>query len=381
MKVTVQEPVGDLDRLEETVRGRVADIRSERRLPDDVRIAIRETGLNRMTVPVELGGEARPPAEMATIIERISAADGSTGWCAAIGAGSNAFAGYVPRTAAAEIWSDVDSANASMFAPTGHVETDGDSLVLRGRWSFVSNCLHSTWIGVGAFTDPAMEVTPPGPRIFFVPANEVTVHDTWDTDGLRGTGSHDVSIDGAAVALSRSCSFADTPWATGPLWRIPLFNVLAPPLAAVLVGIARGSLALIDQMIIEGHASGRGALVDDDVALADVAHAHATLDAARAALYGSMDELWSVASTDVEIPPALRARNLLAVQHAVDVAEAVTSTAHRLAGSAVAYRNHPLAVAMADLAAGRQHILFSHHSRPALAKAMAGCDVTAPPFL
>lgn len=379
--MTVQQPVGDLGRLEEAVRDRVPEIRSERRLPDDVRIAIRETGLNRMAVPVELGGDAAPPAEMAAIIERIAAADGSAAWCAAIGAGSNTFAGYVPRTAAAEIWSDVDAPNASMFAPTGHVEPDGAGLVLRGRWSFVSNCLHSTWIGVGAFTDPGMDITPPGPRIFFIPANQVTVHDTWDTDGLRGTGSHDVSLEGAPVELTRSCSFADTPWATGPLWRIPLFNVLAPPLAAVLVGIARGSLAVIDEMIIQGHASGRGALVDDDVALADVAHAHATLDGARAALYGSMDELWAVASADVEIPRALRARNLLAVQHAVDIAEAVTSTAHRLAGSAAAYRNHPLAIAMADLAAGRQHILFSHHSRPALAKAMAGCDASAPPFL
>jgi alkylation response protein AidB-like acyl-CoA dehydrogenase len=381
MEVTVQQPAGDLDHIDEIVRERVADIRSERRLPDAVLAAIRDTGLNRMTVPTELGGAARPPTEMAAIIERIAAADGSAGWCAAIGSGSNAFAGYVPRTAAAEIWSDVDSANASMFAPTGNVETDGDGLVLRGRWSFVSNCLHSTWIGVGAFTDPGMDVTPPGPRIFFVPANEVTVHDTWDTDGLRGTGSHDVSVDGAAVALSRSCSFADTPWATGPLWRIPLFNVLAPPLAAVLVGIARGALAVIDRMIVEGHASGRGALADDDVALADVAHAHATLDAARAALYGSMDELWAVASADVQIPRALRARNLLAVQHAVDVAEAVVSTAHRVAGSAAAYRNHPLAIATADVGAGRQHILFSHHSRPALAKAMAGCEASAPPFL
>lgn len=380
MEVTAQGPVGHADGLDEIVRGHVSDISNERRLPDDVRDAVRATGLNRMAIPVELGGDAGPPAEMAAVIERIAALDGSAGWCAAVGAGSNLFAGYVPRTGAAEIWQDVDAANASMFAPAGRVELDGAGLILHGRWPFVSNCLHSTWIGVGALTDPGMDV-PPGPRLFFLPANRVTVHDTWDTNGMRGTGSHDVSVEGAPVDLSRSCSFTDKAWAEGPLWRIPLFNVLAPPLAAALVGIARGSLSVIDEMITGAHGSARGVLVDDDVALADVAHAHATLAGARAALYGSMEELWSLASADVEISRALRAHGLLTAQHAVDVAEAVTSTARRLAGSAAASRNHPLAVAMADVTTARQHILFSHHLRPALAKAIAGCDVSAPPFL
>lgn len=383
MGVSTQGPVGHvdgLDHLDEVVRRRASDISSERRLPDDVRDAVRATGLNRMAIPVELGGDARPPAEAATVIERIAMADGSAGWCAAIGAGSNTFAGYVPRTGAAEIWRDVDAANASMFAPAGRVQSDGAGLVLHGRWPFVSNCLHSAWIGVGALTDPGMGAMPPGPRLFFVPADQVTVHDTWDTNGMRGTGSHDVSVEGAPVDLDRSCSLADAPWAEGPLWRIPLFNVLAPPLAAALVGVARGSLRVIDGMIAGAHGSARGALVDDDVALADVAHAHATLEAARAALYRSMEELWSLASAGAEIDLARRAHGLLAVQHAVDVAVAVTSTACRLAGSAAASRNHPLAVALADVTTGRQHILFSHHLRPALAKAIAGCDVSAPPF-
>lgn len=378
MSVTVKEPVEDLDAI---VRGRISDIRRERRLPDDVRNAVRGTGLNRMAIPVELGGDARPPAEMAAVIERIAAVDGSVAWCAAVGAGSNTFAGYVPRAAAAEIWCDVDAANASMFAPAGRVESDAGGLVVHGRWPFVSNCLHSTWIGLGALIDPAMGVAPGGPRLFFIPADQVTVHDTWDTDGMRGTGSHDVSVAGARVDLSHSCSFADTPWATGPLWRIPLFNILAPPLAAVVVGIARGSLAIIGEMIVGEHPSARVALVHDDVALADVAHAHATLDGARAALYSSMDELWSVASADGEITAPLRARCLLSAQHAVDVAEAVTSTARRLAGSSAAYRDHPLAIAMADVTAARQHILFSHHLRPTLAKVLAGRDASAPPFL
>lgn len=134
-------------------------------------------------------------------------------------------------------------------------------------------------------------------------------------------------------------------------------------------------------MIARSHSSGRGTLADDDVGLADVAQARATLDGARGALYSSMEELWSLAAADLEISRPVRARGLLAVQHAVDVAESVTMTARRLAGSAAARRDHPLAIASADLTTGRQHILFSHHLRATLAKAIAGCDVSAPPFL
>jgi indole-3-acetate monooxygenase len=334
-----------------------------------------------MGIPVELGGDAQAPAAMAAVIERIAAMNGSAGWCAAVGAGSNVFAGYVPRAAAAEIWRDVDGPNASMFGPLGRVGRAGDRLDLEGRWPFVSNCLHSSWIGLGALVDPATDPAAVGPRLFFVAADHVTVHDTWDVDGMRGTGSHDVSVHGEPVDLDHSCSFADRPWPAGPLWRIPLFNVLAPPLAAVLVGIARGSLMRIDEMVAGGHASARGALADDDLAMADLAAAHASIDGARAALYESMDELWCLASDGAEIGLPARARSLLTVQHAADIAHAATSTAHRLAGSAAAYRAHPLATAIADVTTGRQHILFSHHLRPVLARAVAGCDVAAPPFL
>jgi indole-3-acetate monooxygenase len=378
MGTAVQTELGD---LEHVVRRRTDEIDRERRVPDDVLAALRATGLNRMAVPVELGGDAHPPARMAALVEEIAAVDGSVGWLAAVGAGSNLFAGYVPRSAASEIWGDVDAPNASMFGPMGRVEDVGGHLVLRGRWPFVSNCLHSSWIGLGALADPAVGSAPPGPRLFFVPADRVTVHDTWDVDGMRGTGSHDVSADAIPIDADRSCSFTDRPWPTGPLWQIPLFNVLAPPLAAVLLGIARGSLALISELVAGQHASARGALADDDVGMADLADAHAHLDGARGALHESMEELWALASDGAELPLRARARGLLTVQHAVDIAARTTSTAHRLAGSAAAYRTHPLARAVADIHTSRQHILFSHHLRPALARAIAGCEVSAPPFL
>jgi len=45
------------------------------------------------------------------------------------------------------------------------------------------------------------------PRLIFVRPDDVTVEDTWDVVGLRGTGSHHVSAERLAVDPDHSCPF------------------------------------------------------------------------------------------------------------------------------------------------------------------------------
>jgi alkylation response protein AidB-like acyl-CoA dehydrogenase len=84
--------VKQADGLAGLVESLVPMMESERRLTDEVVAGIRATGLNRSWVPAELGGEERHVVEVLEAIERIAAFDGSTGWCASIGCGSNVFA-------------------------------------------------------------------------------------------------------------------------------------------------------------------------------------------------------------------------------------------------------------------------------------------------
>ena len=93
------------------------------------------------------------PSTFYEVVERIAAVDGSTGWCAAIGAGTNIFAGYMTEAGARAVFADPDAGSASIFAPTGMAVHDGGQWRLSGRWAFSSNCLHSAWIAVGAFVD------------------------------------------------------------------------------------------------------------------------------------------------------------------------------------------------------------------------------------
>ena len=66
-------------------------------LDPEVVAALRATGINRLLLPAELGGLAASPRRCVEVVERIAMADGSTAWAAAIGFGTNLFAGYVDR--------------------------------------------------------------------------------------------------------------------------------------------------------------------------------------------------------------------------------------------------------------------------------------------
>jgi alkylation response protein AidB-like acyl-CoA dehydrogenase len=125
--------VAAVDEVLPLVRRSSDEIRRSRRLTGEVERALRAAGVYRMMLPRELGGLEVPVDTAMDVIERLSAADASTGWCAAIGAGSNVFAGYLPREEAAEVFADPSLPTATMFAALGTLrEDDGGTWWLEG---------------------------------------------------------------------------------------------------------------------------------------------------------------------------------------------------------------------------------------------------------
>jgi alkylation response protein AidB-like acyl-CoA dehydrogenase len=370
-----------VDGLADVIGSNIASMEQERRLADEVVAGIRATGLNRALVPVSLGGDDRHLIETLESIERIASFDGSTGWCAAISSGSNVFSGYIAPEVGATVWADPDQGNAGMFGPFGQVRANGQGLTLSGRWPFCSNSLHSSWIGVGTFWYGDSDEPEPIPRYVFVPMDDVTVESTWDAPGLCATGSHHASIDGAAVARERSMTFVDPSWAEGPLWRLPLFCILAPCLGVTPLGMARGALDEVSTRI-EGNVAGtRGALADDPVGLADFAEADAALRAARAGLVDAVSRAWDHAERGEKVPKVVQAHVMMSMNYGCQVAVDVTSTAHRLGGGSAAYADSSLLRRLRDVQTARQHIMFGRGGRPMMAKTLAGEDTFMPPFI
>jgi alkylation response protein AidB-like acyl-CoA dehydrogenase len=382
MTASITDVAAVVDEVLPLVRERRDEIRNRRRLPDDLELALRATGINRMALPASLGGFETPAAEMLAVFERIAAADGSTGWCAVIGGASNIFAGYLPKAGARDIFVDADRSSATMFSPLGMLAEERDgSLHLDGRWPFVSNCLHAAWIGLGARMRRRGDVEP-RPQLVFAPAAEITIEDTWDAVGMSGTGSHHVRAEHVRIDRSHFCEFVGTPWPDAPLWRMPVFSVILPLLAAVPLGIARGALDELARQARDGRAGVRRTdLASDPLAMADYAAAAARLDAARGALIDLVRRAHEQVSCGDLLGPCQLARIYLANLHATETAVEVTAVAHRLGGGAAAYGASPLLHALNDVYAARQHYQFAHEHRSALGRVLAGVDETYPPYI
>ena len=375
-----------LDGVLGLVAARSASAAQNRRLDDDVVAAIAHAGIGRTLLPVELGGRGIPPGDLVEAVAQVAAVDGSTGWCTGITAACNLFGGYVSEDAAREMYVDPDVGLAGMFATAGVVTKrarldGGIDATLTGRWPFTSNCLHSRWIGVGALIQDD-EGTDPIPRMVFLPSEDLVIEDTWDSAGLRATGSHHVRADNTPVDLARSCTFFDRAWADGPLWRMPMFSVFGPVLVAAPLGIARGAVDEVFDMIrkADGKAM-RGNLIDDPVGMAELVAADASLRASYAGIMSALDEVWAIAVSGQQTSRSVQARVLLAVHHAIDTSVDTVSTAHRLCGGGAAYSGHRLLTALHDVHTARQHFLFAHQHRASLARIAAGTDETFPPFI
>ena len=133
-------------------------------LDPEVVAALAATGINRLLLPTELGGLAVPPRRTVEIVEQLAAVDGSTAWAAAIGFGTNHFAGYLPPDGAAEVFADPDQSNAAMFAPLGEVTEHPRRHPAPHRALAVHQQLRAGGLARAGRPLPGRARTPPGVR-------------------------------------------------------------------------------------------------------------------------------------------------------------------------------------------------------------------------
>ena len=324
-------------------------------LDPDLIAELRNAGIFRALVPATLGGGEVNPVTMREGIELIAAADGAAGWCAAIGATAGLAAAYLPAEVAAELFG-AQSIAAGVFAPRGRLDRDGSGdPQLTGRWPLGSGVSHSTVVGLGCI-DPAR-----GPLYAVVPRADVEVIETWDSLGLRATASHDVAVAGLSVPEERIVDLiAGTPTAEGPLYRFPLFGLLAIAVSAVCTGIAAGALA--DVAAIAGQRRPAGSsrsLAERATTQESVASATATLRAASAGVDAAIEAAWRTAESGGELSVTERAGLRIAATHAAQSSVGVVDAAHRLGGAAALYRGSPLERRLRDIHTASQHMVVA----------------------
>jgi alkylation response protein AidB-like acyl-CoA dehydrogenase len=177
-------------------------------MPRDLAQRMAATGLFSMLVPAQYGGLQSHPRQFFEAIEATAKADGAVGWCLMIGSTTGLLAASLPEEHAGAIFSaQPDVVVSGVTAPNGIATRVDGGLEVSGRWSFGSACQVSDWISGGCFLHENGEpvVGPHGPQVLMplFPAADVTIHDTWHTSGLCGTGSHDIRTTGVRAGEAR----------------------------------------------------------------------------------------------------------------------------------------------------------------------------------
>jgi indole-3-acetate monooxygenase len=339
----------------------------ERRLPDAVFATMRDSGLLKLWTPKEYGGSEADITVFMQTVEELSRVDGAAGWVFANLAAGNVLAAHLPEAGAREIYANGASTPLpGSVAPCGRATPVAGGYRVSGRWPLSSGCHHGEWLVVTAlvFDGDVPQVGPHGaPNLaqLFVRHDEAQILDTWHSLGLRGTGSTDFAVDDAFVPAHRVFTlFIDPPRVAGPLYRAGILPLYSLALTTVSLGIARAAIdafvALAKQKTPTLSQTG---LAARPTIHAEVAHAEAQLQSARAYLYTVADEIMASVRGGSDVPDELEARRRLACVNAGSVCPAVVNQIFTLAGATPIYTGHPLERCLRDVRTAAQHLAVS----------------------
>ncbi|MSQ36478.1 MAG: hydroxylase [Dehalococcoidia bacterium] len=373
--------------LQPRVQELAPEIDRERWLSPELVQAFRDAGLFHMLLPREFGGQQIDPVTAARVVEEIAWADGAAGWCVMIAQQNVAFAGFLGADDVRAIWGagGIVAGTARAIGRATWTEQPAPGYRVSGRWPFASGSSHATWFaaecvvydGDTARPDAAGE---PVTRMVFVPRAEVTVHDTWHTSGLRGTASHDFSIDGAFVPAARGfqmlVSPPQHPWA---LYRAPAL-VFANHGSHAL-GMARG--AIDEARAIVAAKSGYGSpnpMREQPRVQAQIAEATALVESARAYLYAAVGALWAALEAGEADPALPRARTRLATSHAATASVRAVDLACGAVGTAAIFTQNALERRVRDVRAAATHVMVGPLTYEAAGRVELGLPAQVPFF-
>src|SRR5262245_12385522 len=83
--------------LQPAIRAASNQIEQERRLPSELVRQLKQAGVFRMTMARSWGGAELDPVAQLQVLEELSYADASVGWCATIGCDTGYLSGYLDQ--------------------------------------------------------------------------------------------------------------------------------------------------------------------------------------------------------------------------------------------------------------------------------------------
>jgi alkylation response protein AidB-like acyl-CoA dehydrogenase len=262
---------------------------------------------------------------------------------------------------------------AISFAPVGSATRTDGGYILTGRWPFATGVRHSDWLNVGALV-PDERAEAPRHLLFVLPTSKARIHDNWDTIGLRGTGSCDLSLEDVFVpTLFVVDLLAGKPARGGPLYRLGIPAFFAYEHMAFAIGVARRALyAIVTLAPSKRRGLPPSPLAERGAFQRDLAELDLRLRAARLLALERNREAWEVITSGQAPDRQLQADLRAVAAFATDVALDVATQAYRYAGGGAIYKPNILERSMRDLHTASQHLNVSSSAYEIHGEAMLG---------
>ncbi len=346
------------------LRQRAAEGARNRHVADEIVEEMKRRGFFRVLQARRWGGYEMSPSVFCDIAMALAEGDMSVGWIYGV-VGVHAWQlSVMDDRAAQDVWSrDSGTIISSSYMPAGKAVPEGDGFRLSGQWGYSSGSHHCDWVFLGGMVKAEGEAGPGYPLTFLLPRADYEILDTWDTGGLRATGSHDVVVKDVWVPAYRTHNRMDGFALTNPgnplndadLFYLPYGQVFVRAVSTASIGALQGFADRVRDLAQSRVNVWGGKATDDPAVALAVAEAQNTVDELQTILRRNFATLLGYAARREAPPIALRSQyryqSSLVPERALQAAQRL----FKVIGGAGVYNRNPFAQILADLTIGRQH--------------------------
>jgi alkylation response protein AidB-like acyl-CoA dehydrogenase len=375
-----------VEALAPKLRAASRDIETARSLPEDIVQAMADAGLYRMYLPRSLGGGELDPLTYFDVIEALTRVESVAGWSVLISTGALTITarGLPDEVLSRMFTSPRVTLMAGSGPPNGRAHAVPGGYRLTGSWTQGSNIRLAAWVLAGChlYDGDRPCLGPDGAPVYLrcvLPASDVEIFDTWDTTGMRGTGSHDWAVNDTFIPEERVHRGTDVSKRPQPLYQFVGWTHVAH--AALGLGLAR--VAIEEFVALAGGKSAtwhktEGRLATRTTIQAKVAQAEALIGSGRAYVREATRDIWDTVCRRETPSTSQRAIYRLAVAQAYANAREAVDLMYNLAGATAIYTRSRLDRCLRDVHTAAAHVWVAPDTYELAGRLLLGLDPGSP---
>lgn len=362
---TAADLVARAEALLPALRERAGQCDAQNKVPDETIRDFQDAGFFKILQPKRYGGYEMDPEAFYAVQMKVAEGCMSSAWVLGVVAVHNWQLALFHPQAQDDVWGDdATTLISSSYMPRAEVTAVDGGYRISGRWGFSSGVDHCEWAFLGGLVkDPETGI--PDFWTFLVPRKDFTVLPIWNTIGLGGTGSHDVTVTDAFVPAHRTHRSKDGFASTNPgakhnpgaLYKLPFGQVFVRAVSSSSIGALQGALDLFKETGAKRKSNNTLTSIagDPDVQTV-IAETQSAIDEMKTVLFRNFGVLNEHArrGDQADLETRLRFR-FQSAQISGRCCELI-SRMYYLSGADGIYRGNPIARTFCDIHTGRTHV-------------------------